>query len=98
MADLPLLSAVLVGTVNAVGGGILRDVLVREEPLIFKSGQFYALAAMVGCAVFALLDVTFSQSTPLAAGVGVSVTLALRLGSIRLGWRTGELTDEATGP
>jgi uncharacterized membrane protein YeiH len=81
-----------------VGGGILRDVLVREEPLIFKSGQFYALAAMAGCAVFALLDVTLSQATPLAAGVGVAVTLALRLGSIRLGWRTGALTDEATGP
>jgi uncharacterized membrane protein YeiH len=98
-ADLPVLAAILVGTVNAVGGGILRDVLVREEPLIFKSGQFYALAAMVGCAVFALLDVTLAQSTPLAATVGVAVTLALRLGSIRLGWRTGALSDqENIGP
>jgi uncharacterized membrane protein YeiH len=98
LADLPILSAVLVGTVNAVGGGILRDVLVREEPLIFKSGQFYALAAMAGCAVFALLDVTLAQPTPLAAGAGVAVTLGLRLGSIRLGWRTGALSDEPPGP
>ncbi len=98
LADLPLLSAVLVGTVNAVGGGILRDVLVREEPLIFRSGQFYALAAMAGCAAFVLVDVTLAQPTPLAAGLGVAVTLALRFGSIRLGWRTGELRDEATGP
>jgi uncharacterized membrane protein YeiH len=96
LADLPFLSAVLVGTVNAVGGGILRDVLVREEPLIFKSGQFYALAAMAGCAAFAVLDL--SQPTPLAAGVGVAVTLALRLGSIRLGWRTGALAEEPPGP
>lgn len=98
LADLPFLSAVLVGTVNAVGGGILRDVLVREEPLIFKSGQFYALAAMAGCAVFALLDVTFAQTTALAASAGVAVTLLLRLGSIRLGWRTGALADEPPGP
>jgi len=98
LADLPILSAVLVGTVNAVGGGILRDVLVREEPLIFKSGQFYALAAMAGCAAFALLDVTLALPTPLAAGAGVAVTLALRFGSIRLGWRTGALTEEPPGP
>lgn len=98
LADLPILSAVLVGTVNAVGGGILRDVLVREEPLIFKSGQFYALAAMAGCAVFALLDVAPGLTTPLAAGAGVAVTLGLRLGSIRLGWRTGALSEEPPGP
>lgn len=98
LADLPILSAVLVGTVNAVGGGILRDVLVREEPLIFKSGQFYALAAMAGCAVFALLDLTPGLTTPLAAGAGVAATLALRLGSIRLGWRTGALSEEPPGP
>jgi len=98
LADLPILSAVLVGTVNAVGGGILRDVLVREEPLIFKSGQFYALAAMAGCAAFALLDVTLALPTPLAASAGVAVTLALRFGSIRLGWRTGALTEEPPGP
>jgi uncharacterized membrane protein YeiH len=95
-ADLPFLSVVLVGTVNAVGGGILRDVLVREEPLVFKSGQFYALAAMAGCAAYALLEA--GQPTPLAAGVGVAVTLALRLGSIRLGWRTGALSEEPPGP
>jgi uncharacterized membrane protein YeiH len=98
LADLPVLSAVLVGTVNAVGGGLLRDVLVREEPLVFKSGQFYALAAMAGCAVFALLDATFSQTTALAASAGVAATLALRLGSIRLGWRTGALSEEPPGP
>ncbi len=97
-ADLPLLSAILVGTVNAVGGGLLRDVLVREEPLLFKPGQFYALAAMAGCAAFVLLDVAARQPTPLAAAAGVAVTLALRFGSIRLGWRTGALSEEPPGP
>lgn len=98
LADLPLLSAVLVGTVNAVGGSLLRDVLVREEPLLFKPGQFYALAAMAGALAFEVLDVPLAVPTPVAAGVGVAVTLALRLGSIRLGWRTGALSDEPPGP
>lgn len=98
LANLPLLSAVLVGAVNAVGGGLVRDVLVREEPLLFRPGQLYALAAIAGCATFVLLDVTAAQATPVAAGAGVAVTLALRLGSIRLGWRTGALAEEPPGP
>ena len=51
-AGLPLVSVALVGCVNAVGGGMLRDVLVREEPLIFKPGEFYALAALAGVLLF----------------------------------------------
>jgi uncharacterized membrane protein YeiH len=98
LADLPLLSAVLVGTVNAVGGSLLRDVLVREEPLLFKPGQLYALAALAGCTAFVVLDVVAGQPALVAAGAGVAVTLALRLGSIRLGWRTGALADEPPGP
>ena len=98
LAGLPLLDAMLVGTVTAVGGGLLRDVLVREEPLLFKPGQFYALAAVGGCGAFVLLDGPLGLSTPVAAGIGTLVALGLRLGSIRLGWRTGAYTDEPPGP
>ena len=47
-AGLPPPAAVLVGVVNAIGGGLLRDVLTREEPLVFKPGQFYLLTALAG--------------------------------------------------
>ena len=46
-------------TINAVGGGLLRDVLVREEPLLFKPGQFCALIVLGGCGLFALLRIQF---------------------------------------
>jgi uncharacterized membrane protein YeiH len=98
LAGLPLLDATLVGTVNAVGGSVLRDVLVREEPLLFKPGQFYALAAVGGCAAFQLLDGPLGLGTPVAAAVGILGAVGLRLGSIRLGWRTGAFTDEPPGP
>lgn len=98
LLDLPPLSAVLVGTVNAVGGGLLRDVLVRDEPLLFKPGQLYAVAAVAGCSVFVLVDGLAGQTTRLAATAGVLTALALRVGSIRLGWRTGALSDEPPGP
>jgi uncharacterized membrane protein YeiH len=98
LIGLPLLAATLVGTVNAVGGGLLRDVLVREEPLLFKPGQFYALAAVGGCTAFVLLDGPLGLPTPLSAALGTLTALGLRLGSIRLGWRTGALSDEPPGP
>ena len=40
-AGLAIPACIFVGVVNAAGSGIIRDVLVREEPLIFKPGQFY---------------------------------------------------------
>jgi uncharacterized membrane protein YeiH len=86
--------------VNAVGGGILRDVIVREEPLIFKPGQFYAVAAGAGCALYVTLTAELHLGTQLSAYIGIAVALAVRLLSIRLGWRTGALRDEdeRTGP
>jgi uncharacterized membrane protein YeiH len=93
LVGLPLVSAVLVGTVNAVGGGLMRDVLVREEPLLFRPGGFYALASMAGAATFVVVDDLAGRTTTAAAVAGVSVTLLLRFGSIRLGWKTGALVE-----
>ncbi len=93
-AGLPALSAALVGAVNAVGGGILRDVLVREEPLIFRPGEFYALAAMAGCAAFVVFTVALHLPPIVAAVAGVAIACAARLLSVGLGWRTGALWGE----
>jgi uncharacterized membrane protein YeiH len=54
-AGIASIGAVLVGLCNAVGGGMLRDILTREEPLMFKPGQLYVLAALGGCLTFVLL-------------------------------------------
>lgn len=80
--------AILIGVVNAVGGGLLRDVLVREEPFLFKPGDFYALVAAVGAGLFCLLAVQQSWSSGQAAAVAIPVTFALRVVSHRLGWTT----------
>jgi uncharacterized membrane protein YeiH len=93
-AALPLLSATLVGVVNAVGGGVLRDVLVREEPLVFKPGEFYAVAALAGCSLFVVLTAWLGVSAPGAAPAAIALAFAVRLLSIRLGWRTGALWDD----
>ena len=60
-ANLSVMASILVGVINASGGGLLRDVLVREEPLLFKPGQFYVLAALLGASVFTVLIVHFQK-------------------------------------
>ncbi|MFP5240544.1 MAG: trimeric intracellular cation channel family protein, partial [Acidobacteriota bacterium] len=44
--------AVLVGVVNACGGGVLRDLFTGERPMVFRPGQFYAFAALIGCLIY----------------------------------------------
>jgi uncharacterized membrane protein YeiH len=85
---LPVVSAVLLGVVNAVGGSVVRAVLVREEPLIFKPGEWYALAALGGAVVFAALVVGVGADATRAALAATAVSFSARVLSIRLGWRT----------
>jgi uncharacterized membrane protein YeiH len=93
-AGLPPVAATLVGVVNAVGGGVLRDVLVREEPLIFRPSELYSIAALAGCGLFVILTVWLRAPASVAAPLGIGVTIAVRLLALRLGWRTGAVWSE----
>jgi uncharacterized membrane protein YeiH len=91
---LPLLTATLVGVVNAVGGGLLRDVLVRDEPLIFKPGEFYAVAALAGCFPYVVVVQVLQVPSTTMALATIVISFSVRILSVRLGWRTGALWDE----
>lgn len=80
--------AILVGMCNAVGGGMLRDVLTREEPLMFKPGQLYVLAALGGCLLFPLLTRRYGIPIHDAAWIAIGATLLLRLLAIQFNWST----------
>src|SRR6266576_3153147 len=54
-AGLAVPACIFVGVVNAVGSGLIRDVLVREEPLMLKPGQFFIIASVLGVAGFTVL-------------------------------------------
>jgi len=90
-AGLPALAAVIVGLTNAVGGGLLRDVLVREEPLLFRPSQLYGVTALVGCGVFLGLVVQLRVAAPTAALAAIGVTFVLRMLSIRFNWQTAPI-------
>ena len=74
----PLIPAVFVGVCAAVGGGILRDMIMGLPVAIMHVGSLYAVAAAVGCLVLASLD-AFGVELTLAAVIGVVVTTIIRL-------------------
>lgn len=92
-AGLPFLGALLVASVNAVGGSVLRDLLIREVPLLFRPGELYALAALGGAAAFLLLARTLHVADFAAALAGIALTFCLRMLSLKLGWRTVPFDD-----
>lgn len=75
------LIAVLMGTITGVAGGVLRDVLLGEIPLIFRPGRLYATAAIVGAGLYVLLAGRGMSKEP-AALAGMGAIAALRLGAI----------------
>lgn len=82
-AHCPPLIVVLMGTMTGVTGGILRDVITAQIPLILRR-EIYATAAIVGIAVYLALSVV-GLSRAVAFGVGMIVVVVLRLTAIR--WR-----------
>jgi len=74
--------AVLLGVVTGVAGGILRDVLTGEVPLVFRPEiRLYATAALAGAALCVALYAAGTGLTP-AAVAGAALVLGLRLAGI----------------
>ncbi len=78
-------STVLLGVMTAVGGGVIRDVLTGDTPMIFRRGELYAFAAL-GASVAMVLAEAGGASRGLMVLVGFAVGLGLRFGSLRFGW------------
>jgi uncharacterized membrane protein YeiH len=87
-AGLVPLAAVLVGVFNATGAGLIRDVLIREEPVIFKPGRFYAGAAIVGTMLYVLLTTVVQIGDTWAAVAAITSAFTLRILSVKFDWRT----------
>jgi uncharacterized membrane protein YeiH len=85
-------AAVFVGVVNAVGGGLLRDVLTRDEPLVFRPGQFYVLVALAGAVTFVFLAAQLHIAPTTAAFAAIGLTFVFRMLTIIFNWRTAAVT------
>jgi uncharacterized membrane protein YeiH len=79
----PGLIVVVMGTITGVFGGVLRDVLVAEIPMILRRGNIYATAAIAGCSLYVLLQ-SAGFERGLCVAAGMSTVALLRLAAIVL--------------
>ena len=79
-AGLGGLVVVIMGTLTGVAGGVIRDVLTAEIPLILRRGRIYATAAIAGCIVYLLLQDVIGRSA--ASIVAMACVAGLRLSAI----------------
>lgn len=79
------LTAILLGVITAVGGGVLRDLLSGERPAIFQGGPLYATAALLGSVVFVVLRENNVMINP-ALIIAALCTVILRVLSLRFRW------------
>lgn len=88
-AGLPEVPAIFVGVTSAVGGGVLRDMLLNMPISVMHVGSLYAVAAGAGTIVLIALNALGSGL--IAASIScVAVTTAIRLLAVRFGWSLPE--------
>lgn len=78
-------AAALLGMLTGIGGGMMRDILITEVPVVLRA-DLYAVAALAGAAVVVMGPV-LHVSSDVAMIVGALLCFGLRFIAIRYGWR-----------
>lgn len=76
---------ILMGVITGCMGGLMRDVVVGDVPVVLKQGELYVSAAFLG-ALSAWALVEFAGLGAPSLAIGAVVTWALRTGSLAFGW------------
>jgi uncharacterized membrane protein YeiH len=83
-AELPAVIAIIMGVITGVAGGVVRDILTAEIPLILRRGHLYATASISGATLYLLL-VSVGAPRPLPTLAGMLAVVLLRFASILWG-------------
>ena len=83
-ADNPFM-CVFLGMTTGVGGGILRDLMIRDIPAVLRK-DVYAVAAIIGSAVYYLLARCMGANSGVPTLAGIAVTVAIRVLASRYRW------------
>jgi uncharacterized membrane protein YeiH len=79
------LTAVLLGVMTSIGGGMARDILVSEVPIVLHS-ELYAVAALAGAAVV-VIGRSLGFETGVVSIAGAILCIGLRITAMRRGWQ-----------
>jgi uncharacterized membrane protein YeiH len=83
-AGMPIPTAVLLGTITGAAGGLLRDILTAQVPVILQRGSLYATAAIAGTTLYLLLHLAGVEEV-VAGYAGMTAVAGLRLSAIWFG-------------
>jgi uncharacterized membrane protein YeiH len=88
-SGLPEIPAIFVGVLAAVGGGVLRDMLLATPIAIMQVGSFYAIAAFSGAGLIVALE-ALEVAPAVASVAGVAVTFGMRILAVLFKWSLPE--------
>jgi uncharacterized membrane protein YeiH len=93
LAQLPSASVVFIGTVTAVGGAVIRDVLLAQRADIIQPGPYNAVAALLGAAALTVLAGPLGLPPLPVAALVIVLVAALRVLSVWRGWEAPVAVD-----
>ena len=91
VVGLEFLPMLLSGVITAIGGGILRDVFVREIPIVFVK-EVYAVASVIGIVVFYTI-LSSGVDIQTASIVGIVITTGIRLLAMKFNWNLPKVRE-----
>lgn len=93
---LPALSCIVLGTITGAAGGVVRDILSAEIPLVLRKGNLYASAAIAGTTLYFVLS-SAGIRHPISDLAGMVLVAAVRLASIAFGLQLPVFALEGDG-
>ena len=87
-AQMPLFIASMMGVITGIFGGVLRDIVCNEVPMVFRDGKPYAICAFFGCWLYILLQ-QLQVSEDVALWSSATTITVLRLVTWKFDLRVG---------